>query len=82
MKHNAYQILIKTLKENLGVVIFEDELDDFAISDYISDSMMFIQFIVAIEEEFGKELPDDFLDYELLSSARGFVKKLEFFMKS
>lgn len=78
----AYDILISVLKEKLGYVIIDDKQEDFAINDYIPNSLTFIQFIVSLEETIGIELPDDFLDNELLSSARGFAEKLDFFMLS
>jgi len=78
----AYQLLLKILQVKLGLIISVDEEGEFAISDYISDSLMFIQFIVAIEEELGEDLPDDFLLFEILSSAKGFTEKLDFFITS
>ena len=79
---HSYQIVSKIMQENLGIFIFEDEQEDFAISDYIPDSIMFIQFIIALEEELGTELSDDFLDFEILNSAKGFAEKLDFFVAS
>ena len=79
---NTYQILKKVLQENFGVFVFGDEQEDFSISDYVSDSISFIQFITAIEEELGSELSDDFLDLELLSSAKGFLEKLDFYIET
>lgn len=79
---NTYQILIKVLQENFGVFVFENEHEDFSISDYVPDSISFIQFIIAIEKELGSELSDDFLDLEILSSAKGFVEKLNYYMES
>ena len=55
--------------------------DDFAIDEYIFDSVEFIQFIVSIEEEIGHDLPDDFLNMEILCSARGFAAKLDSYME-
>lgn len=78
----TYQILIKVLQENLGIFIFNDEKEDFSICDYVTDSLSFIQFIISLEEELDKELPDDFLDYELLNSAIGFVSKLDAYVES
>jgi len=75
-------MLVKILEEKLGFAIISDEKDDFVISDYIPDSTAFIQFIIAIEEELGSDLPDDFLDYDILSSAKGFAEKLDFFIAS
>ena len=75
-------MLIKVLEDSLGIVILEKEQEDFAISDYIYESIIFIQFIVALEDELRMELSDDFLDFELLNSANGFAEKLDFFLKS
>lgn len=79
---NSYQMLVNILDEKLGVVFLDDEQDDFIISDYVVDSIAFIQFIIAIEEEIGIELSDDFLDFELLSSAKGFAEKLDYFVET
>lgn len=79
---HTYQLIIKILQQNFGIFIFEDELEDFLISDYIPDSISFIQFIIAIEEEIDNKLPDDFLDFEILNSAKGFAEKLDFFVES
>lgn len=78
----TYQIILKILHEKLGFVILDDMHNDFIISDYIPDSLAFINFIISIEEELGKELTDDFLDYDILSSAKGFSEKLDFFIVS
>jgi len=78
----AYQMLLKIFEEKLGIIISVDEQDDFAINDYIFDSIVFIQFIIAIEEEIGEELPDDFLLYDVFSSVKGFAEKLDFFITS
>ncbi len=63
------------MQEELGLVILGDELDDFPICDYIPDSITFVQFIISIEEKIGINLTDDFLDFELLSSAKGFSEE-------
>ena len=79
---DAYQILRKVLNEKFGIIIITDEQDDFALSDYITDSISFIEFIVAIEEELQNELTDDFIDFDMLSSARGFAEKLNFYLST
>ena len=81
MKSVAYQILMKVLEDSLGIVILEKEKEDFSISDYIYDSIVFIQFIVALENELKIDLSDDFLDFELLHSANGFAEKLDSFLR-
>lgn len=78
----AYQMIKRILVDKFGIVFFDEEQDDFAINDYVTDSVMFMQFIVAIEEEMGEELSDDFLDYDIMSSAKGFAEKLHSFMES
>jgi len=78
----TYQIILKVLNENLGFVIFDDMYNDFVISDYVPDSLAFINFIISIEEELGAELTDDFLDYDILTSAKGFSEKLDFFIST
>ena len=78
----TYQILIEILEENFGIFIIEDKEKDFSINDYITDSLLFIQFVLAIEEKIGAELSDDFLDFEILNSAKGFSEKLNFFIQS
>ena len=75
-------MLLKILKDKVGIIFIDNEKNDFAISDYIQNSIGYITFIVSIEEELGTELPDDFLDFELLASAKGFWEKLDYFMES
>lgn len=67
--------LICTVLDEMGFVII-DQGDDFAIDDYITDSLQFITFIVSIEKKLGKNLPDEFLSFDLLKSARGLSNKL------
>lgn len=45
---NSYQMLVNILDEKLGVVFLDDKQDDFIISDYVVDSIAFIQFIIVI----------------------------------
>ena len=78
----SYNLLLKVLQENFGIVILEDMKEDFAINDYVTESISFIHFIIAIETEIGCSLSDDFLDFEILTSARGFAEKLDCFMAS
>lgn len=67
---NSLQIieseLVEIAEEN-GILI-----DDFEMSimEYIPDSITFITFIVAIEEKFDIEMPDDFLLIEKFGSIK------------
>lgn len=78
--NKAYGEILRVLEENLGVVVLEKDDEDISLTDYISDSMMFMQFIIALEEHFCIELPDDFLDAELMNSLVGFSEKLDDFL--
>jgi acyl carrier protein len=71
----VYENLI-TVLEDMGYLVFEKEDDDFEIGNYIVDSLNFIDFIVRIEEKLEIELSDDFLNYELIMSAKGFSNKI------
>lgn len=75
----AYKLILKILEQKMGLIVPVDD-EDFAISDYIVESIVFIEFILAIEEEIGFELSDDFLYHDLLTSAKGFSEKLDYFM--
>lgn len=78
--NQAYKLLLGVLEEKMGFIVLGSEQDDFAITDYIPDSLTFIQFIVALEESLEVELPDEFLNNELLVSAKGFASKLDEFL--
>lgn len=79
---SSYQMLLRILKEKFGIIFLDDAQDDFVVSDYIQDSIGFMTFIISVEEEIGTELPDDFLNFELLTSAKGFSEKLDYFKES
>lgn len=78
---NTYELIVKILEDELGFVFVTDFNSDFAITDYITDSIQFVQFIVALEEKIGIELSDDFLDYDIYTSIFGFIEKLEEFIQ-
>jgi len=75
----SYNQIVNVL-EDMGYLIFEKDEDDFVISDYVVDSLQFIDFIVRTEEKLGIELSDDFLEYDLLLSAKGFSNKIGSFI--
>lgn len=77
----TYQMIIEILEDKFGIIFLDKGHDDFAISDYINDSLMFMQFITEIEGKIKEELTDDFLNYDILNSAKGFAEKLDFFME-
>ena len=66
------------------VVILSDEgleieytVEDVDLSDYIIDSIQFISFIVDIENEFGIEIADDYLRYDIISSLHSLAQIVE-----
>lgn len=61
--------IIKLL-ENNGVIIESDE-EDIDLRSYSIDSILFISFIVDLENEFSIIMPDEYLTIELLQSVDG-----------
>lgn len=52
---------------NLGIYV-DDAGDNLLIGDYIEDSVMFISFIVELEQTFDVQIPDDYLNPGKLST--------------
>ena len=73
----SYKAIISVLEEEFGVLFFDDCRNDFSINDYISDSIMYIQFILFLEEKLNFEFPDELLLPELLDSAKEFANMLD-----
>ena len=67
--------------ENLGVIIDDSENDVDLLSMNI-DSITFISFIVAIEERFKIQFPDEYLTMEVMNSLNGFSNLLCTFLSS
>ena len=57
--------LVLDCMRNLGVYI-DDTAENLLISDYIEDSIMFISFVVELEQAFDIEIPDSYLAPEKL----------------
>lgn len=74
---NDIKLMILNSLDKIGIFISEDELvEDIALSEYITDSIQFISFIIEIENDLGFELPDEFFLQEVLSSLNGFAEAL------
>lgn len=61
-------------------IYLPEDTEDYGninLNDYIPDSVAFISFIVAVEEEFGIELPDELLMQSALSTVDSFCTQLE-----
>jgi len=72
------EIILKVLTD-IGIYIEYEDIDNVDIRNYITDSIEFVSFIIAIETELGIELPDQVLLYENISSLTGFISLLETF---
>lgn len=70
-EHEVKAAIIEEL-ENLGIIIDTSEEDTDLLSMEI-DSITFITFIIALEERFDIEVPDEHLTMEVLRSLNGFT---------
>lgn len=52
---------------NMGIVNFEDDAN-FKLDDYIVDSVMFVSFIIELEQMFNIEIPDEYLVVDSLQT--------------
>ena len=67
------------LLNNLGYIISYEELkkDDIDLRDFIVDSVEFVSLIVEIEHEFVINLPDEFIEFDVLASLNGMISTIE-----
>lgn len=66
---------------NIGVFVQEDE-ENVLLADLIDDSLMFVTMIIEIEQEFGIEVPDEYLLPERLQSLHDLETLVEELMES
>lgn len=45
---------------NMGIINYEND-SNFKIEDYILDSIMFVSFIIELEQMFRIDIPDEYL---------------------
>ena len=81
-QENIKEIILSVF-EDMGITIemsksddFCSSLDDVNLFDYIKDSLMFISFILELEEKLGTDVPDDLLLMDYLMSLSGFSNLL------
>ena len=67
-----YEIREKIVFELQKLGIFVDETDDFNLREYIDDSLIFISFMVQVEETFDISFDDEDLIYGSLASINAF----------
>ena len=61
-------------EEGLAIEYNDKDLD---LRDYIADSIQFISFIVAVENKFNIEVPDECLKYDSISSVYSFAEMIK-----
>ena len=70
MEFDKVKTTIIKLLENNGIIIESGE-EDLDLRNYSIDSIMFISFIIDVENEFAIAIPDEYLTIELLQSIDG-----------
>lgn len=63
--------LIPSVLESIGVFGAETMDEETDLNEWIVDSLMFISFIVELENVFEVQIPDALLQHETISSLRG-----------
>lgn len=66
---------IKMILEDIGIEINIDEknCEDIDLTEYIEDSMKFMEFMMNVEEEFEIDIPDECMSLEAIKSLNGFL---------
>lgn len=71
MKKDEIINRIPEVLENIGVLGAEALDEETDLNEWIIDSLMFISFMVELENEFEIQIPDSLLQQETISSIRG-----------
>lgn len=66
---------ICNILNEMGIYIDNNE-QDINLLDYILDSIQFMDFIIKLEESLNLEIPDEYLDMNLLRSLDNFSEIL------
>lgn len=61
---------------NIGIYVDEGE-DDIDLTDYITDSMTYIYFIIEIEDSFNVMLPEGMMLFDKLKSLNAFAYSIQ-----
>lgn len=62
---------------NVGILVGEEELGSQSIGEIIPNSLMYISFIVELEQAFDIEIPDEYLDPSKLTSVESIVELIQ-----
>lgn len=68
---------IKEALKRAGVTEVDGLTGDTDLREWIVDSMMFISFIVELENEFSIQIPDNLLEYDTIASVDGLLNIIE-----
>ncbi|GKX30391.1 hypothetical protein SH1V18_28710 [Vallitalea longa] len=73
--------IMKVLDE-MGIYTTDINLkEDIDLTKYIADSIMFISFVVDLEEKLKIEIPDELLQVKNIVSLNGFANSIELLIK-
>lgn len=72
---DVFEKVREIMSEQLDVDIDSITLDTSFVNDLESDSLDIVEFIMAVEEEFGIEIPDE--DAEKISTVRDAVEYIQ-----
>ncbi len=76
MTENEIMEGIKTvLNEEMITMDYIDENTD--LREYIVDSIQFVNFVVDLENQFGIQIDDQYLNYDLLQSFDAIIKAVK-----
>lgn len=72
------QAVVNALEE-AGIMLSEAEInsENLDLSDYFQDSLQFISFVFALEQNLNIELPGHLMNYSALSNVGEFMASLE-----
>mgnify|MGYP002623914121 CR=1 FL=1 len=76
MEKNDVKNQILQSLENIGVTGVDDITEDFNLNEIIVDSVMFISFMIDLEDSFMLQIPDRCLRKETLSSLSNLVNTI------
>lgn len=74
MERDEVKKEVLTCLKNIGVMVDESEGDNLNVQDYIEDSIMFITFIIELENHFDIEIADEYLLPEKVNNLQNLVE--------
>lgn len=84
MDMDKISVAIENAINDIGVIFSMEQdmigFEDLDLTEYIEDSVKFLQFIVALEDQLDIEIPDELLNIEILRSFNGFSSLLKEFI--